>query len=369
MVRPILVKEGRPRKQHNNNVHFLDVVYQYQLPQEESHPAWLARFGLWKPAPYHDELWDGDLMAFRERPLTKAELAKENKQYWLRQHFPLSIFVYSWIGRKRGKKPLDVGGKSLDEINQDFLEQEARRETIGTEVKNDTEVVTKEPEQIPGTVTPRIKIRDSNKRVSRNRREEELNREIDRMISDEPKKPNKFLNKGLLERKTMLVKEYLRENGKNSTPEDVERELQRRLAATVPELKLAGKKGKAVSLKEEDRSGDGEEEKVDDEDDRGEEGTVRTSPLVSRGSGFGWEMLDRLYGILGQEDGGELTDEEREAGDVEKFDKVQQELNRIDGVQGTGVPRSDFYEQAREQLMQWYESLQNAIKTLLQLDE
>lgn len=364
MVRPILVKPGRPRKQHSNRVHFLDVVYQYQLPEEESHPAWLARFGLWKPAPYHDELWDGDLMAFRDRPLTKAELAKENKQYWLRQHFPLSIFVYSWIGRKRGKKPVDLGGKSLDEINQDYLEQEARKETIGVEAKNDTEVVTKEPEHKPGAVAPRIKIRDSNKRMSKNRREEELNREIDRMISDEPKKPNKFLNKGLLERKTMLVKEYLRENGKNTTPEDVERELQRRLAATRPELKLAGKKGKEVALKEEGTV-EGDEEK---EEEPGE-GEVRRSPLMSRGSGFGWEMLDRLYGILGQEDAGNLTDEERDAEDVERFDAVQQELNRIDGVRDTDVPRSDFYEQAREQLMQFYETLQSAIRKLLQLDD
>lgn len=365
MVVGILVKPGRPKKNHQNTVHYLDVVYQYQLPQEESHSAWLARFGLWKPAPYHDELWDGDLMAFRARPLTKAELAKENKQYWLRQHFPLSIFVYSWIGRKRSKKTLEVGGKSIEEINQDFLEQEARRETIGVDVKNDTEVVTKEPESAVGSVAPKIKIRDSHKRVSKNRREEELNREIDRMISDEPKKPN-FVNKGLVERKTMLVKEYLRENGKNSTAEDVERELQRRLAGTRPELVLAGKKGKETRLREEDDSFDEDEEKVEDKD---EDGEVRRSPLVSRGSGFGWEMLDRLYGILGQEDNGELTDEERDAEDVERFDAVQQELNRIDGVQGTAVPRSDFYEQAREQLMQMYESLQAAIRSLLKLDD
>ena len=55
-------------------VRFNPFVHRIRLPEDEAEVAQFARKSHIVEAPYHDELWDGDLYAFREKELTSDEL-------------------------------------------------------------------------------------------------------------------------------------------------------------------------------------------------------------------------------------------------------------------------------------------------------
>jgi hypothetical protein len=61
------------RPDDGRRVRFDPIVRVAMLPQEQRVDAKKARRGLWKPGPPHDELWDGDVLDFREQELTPEE--------------------------------------------------------------------------------------------------------------------------------------------------------------------------------------------------------------------------------------------------------------------------------------------------------
>ena len=57
----------------DRRVRFDPVVRVAMLPSEQRIDARKARKGAWKPGPVHDELWDGDILDFREPELSPEE--------------------------------------------------------------------------------------------------------------------------------------------------------------------------------------------------------------------------------------------------------------------------------------------------------
>lgn len=93
-------------------VTFKDTVLVFFLPVETFEAQWLARFGVWKSAPFHDELWDGYLDKFRDKPLTKRQLAKANKEYKWRKRLPLKVYKLLF---QKGKTPVKLS-QARDEV-------------------------------------------------------------------------------------------------------------------------------------------------------------------------------------------------------------------------------------------------------------
>mmetsp|Transcript_23831 Transcript_23831/g.42001 ORF Transcript_23831/g.42001 Transcript_23831/m.42001 type:complete len:276 (-) Transcript_23831:354-1181(-) len=85
----------------DRTVTFQEQVDVYILPYNEKHDAWLARHGPWLCAPFHDELWDGNLKAFRPTELTKAELRRVIMDEKVKRILPSSVFYLYRKSRQR----------------------------------------------------------------------------------------------------------------------------------------------------------------------------------------------------------------------------------------------------------------------------
>lgn len=85
-------------------VKFKETVLIYFLPAAHFKEQWLARFGVWKEAPFHDELWDGYAEQFRKKPLTKRQLTKANKEYKWRRRLPPKLYRIMFERGKPAKK-------------------------------------------------------------------------------------------------------------------------------------------------------------------------------------------------------------------------------------------------------------------------
>ena len=116
-MQSILVYDAAERRTQKKHVRFDESTQLWQLPEEEWYDAWMARFGLWRPAPYHDELWDGDLKAVREVPLSKEALDRINRELWFRRHSLQALCEL--CAEPQGQDP-GARKQLLEEINEEY---------------------------------------------------------------------------------------------------------------------------------------------------------------------------------------------------------------------------------------------------------
>lgn len=72
-------------------VRFDPVVRVAMLPSEQRIDARKARKGLWKPGPVHDEIWDGDILDFRDVELSTEEFKQLMKRTGKRTSLPRTL--------------------------------------------------------------------------------------------------------------------------------------------------------------------------------------------------------------------------------------------------------------------------------------
>jgi hypothetical protein len=77
-----------PHPPSEKRVRFDPIVTVAMLPMEQRFDARKARIGLWKPGPPHDEIWDGDVLDFREVELTPEEFKQFMKRSSKRTSVP-----------------------------------------------------------------------------------------------------------------------------------------------------------------------------------------------------------------------------------------------------------------------------------------
>ena len=99
------------------------------LPNEERLDARKARRGLWKPGPIHDELWDGDILDFREVELTVEELRQLSRRQGKRNSLPKTLQkLFSVASEKLTPKQGRFGGVDVitakARLSEDFDEDD-----------------------------------------------------------------------------------------------------------------------------------------------------------------------------------------------------------------------------------------------------
>lgn len=100
-------------------VHFDPVVRVAMLPTEERVDARRARKGQWKPGPFHDELWDGEILDFREAELTTEEFKRLMRNYnprGTRGSIPRRIRSIFIIAADKVKQPRSGAIVGLDTV-------------------------------------------------------------------------------------------------------------------------------------------------------------------------------------------------------------------------------------------------------------
>lgn len=112
------------------HVIFCERVLVYTLPSKTAEEQWLARFGIWKTAPFHDELWDGYLQAFRSKVLTKKQLVKVNREYKWRRRLPNKVFsIVFERGKAKGNVKIAQSKDEVELLNERRIKiMEANRE-------------------------------------------------------------------------------------------------------------------------------------------------------------------------------------------------------------------------------------------------
>ncbi len=101
--------EGMDYQDANTNGYVKCFIY--HLPQSERVDSWKARRSVWKPAPMHDEYWDGDEMDFRPKPLTSDEfknLMRQKRIKTLPQTAQNLLKFYSKVFKKSSKTLQDA---------------------------------------------------------------------------------------------------------------------------------------------------------------------------------------------------------------------------------------------------------------------
>lgn len=120
------------RKKTHKKVRWKESVTVFFLPDAASQKQWMSRFGIWKEAPFHDELWDGYLQVFRQKILTKRQLVKVNKEYKWRRRLHPKLFTLMF---ERGKKKKLFLAKDEFEIyEQRILKIEEANEKLESEL-------------------------------------------------------------------------------------------------------------------------------------------------------------------------------------------------------------------------------------------
>jgi hypothetical protein len=127
-----------------------------RLPESEADDAWRARFGPWRSAPTHDQIWDGIANAMRARALTLEEFQALKYELKLKRVLPRRI-ASALATRKHSKLVQKSERKTRKSSLKGIIKGRSRRRSSQTSdtsnsVSSETSVVTATAEGVNVTV-------------------------------------------------------------------------------------------------------------------------------------------------------------------------------------------------------------------------